>query len=264
MCCAIPAVAGPYAPAAGEEGSTAISKDDPRIIGWATSATSLIRGPQNIANPSGPLTTFGDASEALGPAQGNAFNVVSLGDGGSITLRFSSAIANKPGDDFAVFENGFDAGFGYFLELAFVEVSTDGLNFTRFPSVSITPTDTQYGNFDAIDPTDIHNLAGKYAAGYGTPFDLSDLPYSPTLDLLNINYVRIVDVVGSISSVGAFTPSLDSLGNIINDPYSTPFSTGGFDLDGVAVLHANMVIPEPGGCALLAAGIPLLLRRRHT
>lgn len=258
---ALPAWAGPYPAAAGEEGSTAIAANDPRIIGWATSVTSLIRGPQDIAFPTGERASFGTGSEALGQAQGNAFNVVSLGDGGSITVSFDFPIANKPGPDFAVFENGFDAGFGYFLELAFVEVSSDGVNFARFPSVSLTPTSEQLGNFDVIDPTDIHNLAGKYSAGYGTPFDLSDIAPAEGLDLYNIHYVRIVDVVGRVTPTGDYIPSLDSQGHIINDPYETPYITGGFDLDGIAVLNANLVIPEPTSAGLALGGTLLLSRR---
>ncbi len=63
------------------------------------------------------------------------------------------------------------------------------------------------------------------------------------LDLNNIKYVRITDVIGSINPAYA---SYDFKGNIINDPWKTTYDpdpgTGGFDLDAVAVLHS---IPEP-------------------
>jgi hypothetical protein len=51
-----------------------------------------------------------------------------------------------------------------------------------------------------------------------------------------INYVRIVDVVGSIDPTYG---SYDSEGNLINDPFPTEFSSGGFDIDAVGLIHAN-------------------------
>jgi hypothetical protein len=242
--------AGPFAPAAGQGGSTAIPNTSPSIVGWATGFQDLVRGPQNITNPGGALASAGSGSEALGFAQGNSSNVVSLGDGGRITLTFDLPFANGPGFDFAVFENGFADNF---LELALVEVSSNGVDFVRFPAVSLTPTSVQVGSFGALDPTNLDNLAGKYRGGFGTPFDLDQVAgLSPAVDVGNIQYVRIVDVVGTIDP--AFG-TLDSLGNLINDPYATAFASGGFDLDGVAVFN---VVPEPASVALLAVGLAVL------
>src|ERR1043166_9138465 len=67
----VPALAGPFAPAAGQLGSTAISKDDPSFVGWATGA-SIARGPMDISNPGLGLGSFGADSNALGPAQGTS------------------------------------------------------------------------------------------------------------------------------------------------------------------------------------------------
>jgi hypothetical protein len=253
------ALAGPFAPAAGLSGSTAIAKDDPAIVGWATGVSELIRGPRDLRVPS-VLADWGSPSAALGIADAeiDSFPVVSLGDGGSITLTFDLPIANGVGADFAVFENSFVDDF---LELAFVEVSSDGTHFYRFPSISLTPTATQIGPFSPLDPTNLHNLAGKYRAGFGTPFDLSDLtPFAGVeLDLMNIRYVRVRDVVGSIDPLFGST---DSEGRLINDPWPTNFSTGGFDLDAIAVLHQN--VPEPAAATLLLGGAALLgLRRRR-
>ena len=38
--------------------------------------------------------------------------------------------------------------------------------------------------------------------------------------------------------------SYDSQGNIINDPFPTPFETGGFDLDAIGVIHSFVGIQE--------------------
>jgi hypothetical protein len=160
-----------------------------------------------------------------------------------------------------VFENSFS---DTFLELAYVEVSSNGADFVRFPSVSLTQATTQVGGFGTLDPTNIHNLAGKYRGGFGTPFDLADLiPLaSPTLDLDSITHVRVVDVVGRINAAPGnpgYSPSLDADGRIINDPYSTPFPSGGFDLDGVGVINQ---VPEPAALSLLTCAVMSLGRRR--
>jgi len=248
--------AGPFAPAAGQPGSTAIAYNDPGIVGWATTVRDLARGPIDISNPAAGLASFGTADSALGPAGTNTGAVVSLGDGGEITLGFAQPITNGPGPDLAVFENSFA---DTFLELAFVEVTSDGVNFFRFPSVSLTPAATQVASFGALDPTNLNGLAGKYRVGFGTPFDLDELAgASPLLDLSAIQAVRIVDAVGSINPLYA---THDSLGNIVNDPWPTAFASGGFDLDGVAVIQT----PEPAAWLLCLSGLAATLiagRRR--
>lgn len=223
-----------YAPPADQPGSTAIARNSSVFIGWATGIT-VVRGPQDIVVPNSPLASTGTPADGMkGGTSGSG--VVSLGDGGSATLTFDTPIANGPGFDFAVFENGFKTGGpGFaFLELAFVEVSSDGVNFFRFLSHSETQTNTQVGPFAGIDCRYINNLAGKYINGYGTPFDLSDIPNNVLLDKDNITHVKIIDVIGTINPLYA---SYDSKGNIINDPYSTNFTSGGFDLNGVGVIN---------------------------
>jgi len=189
------ASAGPYAPPAEEPNSTAIYMDDPNFVAWATEIT-IQRGYVNISKPDLGYVSYGNDSDALGKAEGNTYSVVSLGDGGVATLTFDHAITNGPGYDFAVFENAFN---DTFLELAFVEVSSDGNNFFRFNSISLTPTNTQVGSFGVLDTTNLHNFAGKYCAGYGTPFDLQELKdVNSLLDVNSITHVRIIDVVGYV------------------------------------------------------------------
>lgn len=221
-----------YAPQVGISGNTAISKDESSIVAWADACT-LNRGWQNIADQSLGFTTVGNELSAKGMADGN---IVSLGDGGVATLTFAQPIYNGPGADFAVFENGFNAGGTglAFLEFAFVEVSSDGLNYVRFPAFSQIQ-DTAQLPMNPIDCSEVHNLAGKYIFGYGTPFDLQDIADSNGLDVNNINHLRLIDVVGSIDDAYA---SYDVEGNKINDPWPTPFPSSGFDLDAVGVLHA--------------------------
>ena len=123
-----------------------------------------------------------------------------------------------------------------FLELAFVEVSSDGVSYFRFPAVSLTDISQQVSTFGEIDCTKLHNLAGNYRQGFGTPFDLAVLEGYAELDLHNITHVRITDVVGAVAAEYA---TFDSEGNPVNDPWPTPFETGGFDLDGVGVINTT-------------------------
>ncbi|MEJ6775984.1 MAG: T9SS type A sorting domain-containing protein [Crocinitomicaceae bacterium] len=219
-----------FAPAPGNIGSTAIYSDSSIIIDWA-SEVLVNRGSMNILNPSAGLASFGEDSDAIGIATGS--QVVSLGDGGEAIVTFNEAIVNGIGPDFAVFENGFTDDY---IELAFVEVSSDGSNFFRFDGISETPIDVQTTNFTFTDCRYIHNLAGKYRFGYGTPFDLDELAGIQGLDINHITHVKIIDVIGSIDS---FTGTQDSQGNIINDPFPTEYETSGFDLDAVAVIHSE-------------------------
>lgn len=238
-----------YAPAAGQAGSTAIYKDSSIILNWATRVVSFNRGFMDISNPNAGLVTFGDSTEALNIAEGTSTNIVSLGDNGSITLGFDHPIKNGPGHDFAVFENSFSDNF---LELAHIEVSTNGVRFVRLPSISLTPTTTQTNSFGATEATNLYNLAGKYRQGYGTPFDLEDIIDSTGINLDSINYVRVIDVVGTITT--GF--STDSQGNKINDPYPTSFPSGGFDLDAIAVINENTFLGQHENNKILSTLYP--------
>ncbi|MEM7680867.1 MAG: dockerin type I domain-containing protein [Planctomycetota bacterium] len=228
--CAPTAWAGPYAPAAGELGSTAIDMNDPAIVAWANGYADYLPAP-------GVDPTWQTPELALGPAQSNSFDIVTLGAGGRITLTFSTPIGDGPGPDFAVFENAFGDNF---LELAFVEVSSDGVHFERFDSDSLTPNPVGPFEVAGVDPTHVTGLAGKYRQGFGTPFDLADLAgVDSLLDVASIGYVRLIDVVGDGSV-------FDTSGDPIYDPYPT-FGSPGFDLDAVAVLNqAGSALPADG------------------
>ena len=221
-----------FAPPVGQLGTTAMYKDSSAFVSWANKC-NVVRGLQDISNQSLGYANVGDSSLAIGPAGTNG--VVSLGDGGFAILEFASPINDEIGPDFAVFENGFD---DLFLELAFVEVSSDGINFFRFPSISNTDTTIQTGSFGLTDASKLHNLAGKYRAEYGTPFDISDLPNDALLNKQAITHVRVMDVVGSIQNQYG---SRDANGQIINDPWPTNWPNGGFDLDAVGVIHQQAV-----------------------
>jgi hypothetical protein len=247
------ASAGPYTEAG-------IPSNDPRIVAWASGWTNEVRGPKDIANPGGGNASGGSPGNVLGPVTCDVGSTISLGDGGELTLTFDVPIYDGTGDDLVVFENGFFSGLGIFAELGFVEVSTDGANFARFPGVSLTSSGVD--GYDTLDPTDVFYLAGKHPGGNqqpceGTGFDLSRLSNHPAVlsgdvDLTEINYVKVVDVIGNGSTQ-------DSQGNPVYDPYPTDFETGGCDLQAVGVINQGSCTDgdedsyavEGGGCGLV-------------
>lgn len=239
-----------FPPPAGQPGTTAMFRDSSAFVNWATGCT-VVRGYVNISDTS--VSYLGNNRASYGSEEdANGFPddlVVSLGDGGSATLTFEKTITNGPGPDFAVFENALTDNF---LELGFVEVSSDGQNFFRFPAVSLTQTATQVASFGSIDAFRVHHFAGKYRAGYGTPFDLDSLKNVAGLNVNRITHVRIIDVVGCIQPAYS---THDTLGNEVNDPWPTPFNTCGFDLDAIGVIHESATgIGETGSRTLFRTG----------
>lgn len=206
-----------------------------------------------------PGVGFGIVDRILGGPRGGgpmagSLDVLTLGVGGSVTLTFDLAgrsrrIVDGPGPDLIVFENAmYVAGdpTRCFGELAFVEVSSDGVNFARLPNSSLTPAPVPA--FGTIDPADVTGLAGAHptlanvdtnaidpfdpqAAG-GDAFDLSTLADDPLVatGLVRLNairFVRLVDILGD-GSVS------DSEGGPIFDP--TGFQNS-CDIDAISVIH---------------------------
>ena len=229
---------------------------------WSDEVTELVRGLVNIDMPVLGNVNHGSALDIPGVASGVATDAVSLGDGGSVTVKFTDTIYDGPDFDFAVFENGISSGSPslLFMELGFVEVSSDGIFFARFPT--LTTRTTTVASFEEADPDDYANLAGNREHGIGTEFDLFDLTNHPLVisgdvDLDAILYVRVIDVVGNGST-------FDTMSNPIYDPFTTPFLTGGFDIDAVGAIN----VPEPGATIGMLAGSAMLAsltrrRERH-
>ena len=267
-----------------------IDASDPALIGFATEVIEF-----NPATPSSLIPAVTDPSAALGPPSPPAntgppefspIGLTSLGDApagelpGSITLGFGQqTIFNGAGGDFAVFENAGDFGdSGLFVELAFVQVSTDGINFAQFDafsSVTFPDPDSngplatdlilEFGPGFATLPDRnlVSGFAGADPQETGTLFDLDSLTNNSlvlagTVDLNNINFVRLIDIPGD----GRF---VDSAGNPIFDAFAPNGPTGGFDLDAIGLVNASAnTVPEPSSLALLLAvgGLTATRRRR--
>ncbi|MBI5495083.1 MAG: cell surface protein [Deltaproteobacteria bacterium] len=154
----------------------------------------------------------------LGPPSGGgtgrgSFDVLSLGNRGSITVRLGRDAVDGPGPDLIVFENAFLlAGQGQtWAEPARVEVSQDGETWHAFPCDStawpftgcagVIPVQApgRDGGISPVDP----------AVSGGDLFDFSDIGVE------RARFVRITDEA----------------------PQDQPAQTAGFDLDAVAVVR---------------------------
>jgi hypothetical protein len=171
-----------------------------------------------IAHAFGPGQNVGQQlfpEPILGPPRGagalkGSLDVVSLGNGGSVTVEFGgTAIVDGPGPDLIVFENAFwiDGDESKpFAELATVEVSDDGESWFGFEcSASAAPYGACAGwhpvfanpGVNAIDPLDPESAGGD-------AFDLADL------GLAQARFVRITDRADLTGAAGVF--DLDAVG----------------------------------------------------
>lgn len=161
----------------------------------------------------------------LGPPLGagdlqGSYDVVSLGNSGSIVVGFDTpVICDGPGADFTVFENAFHSGSAsgpIFAEYGIVAVSQDGVTFFELPYDALTHSGLAgqtpvYSHPDNdIDPLDP-------AVSGGDTFDLA------AVGLAWAAFVRITDPGAAIPDPGNMIP---------------PGTSGGFDLDAIAALHA--------------------------
>ncbi len=235
---------------------------------FATQVISRVAGAAQSAFFANPDLALG-GPRGGGPAFGGT-HVYNLGVGGSIVLGFNEGaspriIRDLPGADFIIFENPlFENGDPdwTFAELLYVEVSSNGVDFARFPVISKTPEPV--AAYSTISPADVAGFAGvqpvlanvqnnnlspfdPLLAG-GDAFDLSDLSNHPLVlagkvNLNAIRQVRLIDVIGD----GRDT---DRNGRPIFDP--TGDGVNGADIDAIAVIHGGPAVlsarlMEPGG-----------------
>jgi hypothetical protein len=169
---------------------------------FAIRATEHDFGPgQNTGQAVFPDPVLG-APRGGGCCKGS-LDVVSLGNGGSVTLELGARIVDEAGPDFIVFENAFFAGGDEsqpFAELATVEVSENGETWTEFPcTAAAAPYGTCAGwhpVYANVDENDIDPLDPSVAGG--DAFDLADIGVD------SARYVRITDRVDLVGMNGVF------------------------------------------------------------
>lgn len=158
----------------------------------------------------------------LGPPRGaglrtGSTDVLSLGIGGSLTLELGTAVVDGPGADLIVFENAFRVSgspTNVYVEPALLEVSADGTTWTAFPCDALV---SPYAGCAGLSPV-LANVDGNAldprdpASAGGDAFDLA------ALGVERARFLRITDA-GHGRADGA--------------------GTDGFDLDAVAVVHAE-------------------------
>ncbi|MFN4123798.1 MAG: T9SS type A sorting domain-containing protein, partial [Flavobacteriales bacterium] len=147
-----------------------------------------------------------DPSKALGlPQNDDSFNFVSLGFGGSLTLRFDYVIFNQPGDDIQVIETSFgNPKCNNYPEHAKIAVSMDNINYVDLGEICLDGTVdlgsvpyTQYvritdisnknsSRFASVQTSDGYDVDAVLAIGYC---------FEATPRFMNDNIERRVDAV---------------------------------------------------------------------
>jgi hypothetical protein len=220
-------------------------------LGQSRYATSVVSFNQ------GAGTGLFDTSLILGgPRGGLGTHVLTLGSGGDVTLGFERVITNGPGSDFVVFENTFEWMLQTYPEVAMVEVSTNGVDFARFPMRYDGPHGLFAGTFDMAPWGSYSGVTGHVPTlanvdsnlldpfnpleGGGEGFDLADLEdhalvLGGLVDLNAIHYVRLVDLEAGTQVDSRLVTVWDSGGAL-----------GNADIDAVAVVHDTVDLDPTG------------------
>jgi hypothetical protein len=159
---------------------------------------------------------------------GGSTDVLSLGTDGEIVVGFGGdGVVDGDGDDFIVFENAFLAGGKPFKELAQISVSDDGVTWTAFPCKQDALPFAGCAGWHPVYSSP-KNAISPYdpATAGGDAFDLA------TIGVKSARFIKIVD------------------------QHNTGWTGGttGFDLDAVAVIHAQAL---PQSNARKASSAPL-------
>ena len=242
---------------------------------WADRVVEFTPGTGGSPGFDDPNSVLGSperfTGEGVFPSSVTPFNapfgtdeIVSIGEGGSLTVAFNEAVTNDAlnpfGIDLLIFGNAFFGATGDFSdptvsglfgEGGTVEVSSNGIDWTLvpgveadggFPTLGFADESTPFGGepgsvftdftkpvdptFDATGLTLSEIIAGYNGSGGGLGIDLG------ALGLSEISYVRITNALGS-----GLTPEIDAFADV-------------------------RAVPTPGGLALLIMGGAATRRRR--
>lgn len=216
---------------------------------WADTVVDFDPGTGGGAGFDDPTTTLGAPTRitdsfSTAPVTpffpvGGRTEAVSIGEGGSLTVRFDEPVADDPlnpfGVDLLVFGNAFfltsefpvtptTTATGVFSEGGVISVSNDGVNFVDAPGLDadglfpaaafldfdlgeasgpsdfLLPVDPAY---DPIGDTPAEIYAAYAGSGGGTGVDIGALGFD------SINYVRVTNPLGS-----GVTPEIDAFADV--------------------------------------------------
>ena len=248
---------------------------------YASSVVSYVPGTAPVAGYTTPGVALGEPERVTGEGFGvpgvvSMFNppfgtdeIVSIGEGGQITLEFDTPILDSPA-------NLFGADFILFTNAGFID--------TSFPSGQIGSPPGQFGNDDALvevsaDGLSWFSVSTNLADGLfptqgfldGGPFDVAagsvptnfQKPIDPSLTVADFDGLTYAGALALYDGSGGGTPV---------DIASTGLSSANFVRisvldDGNALTNLNFEldavsgVPEPMTLGLLSLG--LLGRRRH-
>jgi len=227
----------------------------------------------NFINPSAALgapsriNPFGETVDPFDPPYGTN-QIVSLGAGGSLTLRLDTPVANDPshpfGADFIIFGNaGFVITNGDFSGGGI----TDGALFGNNPNVGGTLVSVSVDgvNFFRLDPSRAPVVDGLYPPdANGNP----QVPVNPALVRGDFAGRDLGGIRLNYNGSAGGTPfdlddAIDGSGNHVNLPGASFVRID--VLQGVSEIDAlSVVVPEPAASVLVAVGTGLfwMTRRR--
>lgn len=248
---------------------------------WATEVISYAPGATAAPDFDNPQTALGEPTRFTGenvfggqfaavvspfsPPFGND-EIVSIGEGGHLTVRFDSPIRNDPsnpfGVDLIVFANAGFIGSGTVGDppamfgggSAQIEVSRDGVDF-----FSLGDIDTRlFPTMGYRDGGPFDGVRGQIETDFRTPVD-------PSLTLNDFAGLSLEQIRGLYGASGGGIP-VDVASAMLDEIYFVRLSVAD-DGDPTTELRVNIdgfaVVPTPGTLGLLGLAAVGMLRRRR-
>jgi len=243
---------------------------------FSTSVVSYFPGSNPVPGYTNPNSALGEPTRYTGvgvfPSAVTPFNppflsseVVSIGVGGSLTLRFDQPVTNDPqnpfGIDLLVFGNAFYNDSSYPLGIVDgivsagrgqVDVSADGTHWFTVPGL---PADAEFPTLGYSDLTD------PYALDPGSVLSDFTRPVDPAFSAMGKTFAQLVAAYngsGGGSGIDFASTGLSAIQFVrIINPLTSSVTV---EIDAVSDVSS---VPTPGACVVLGAAALLVSRRRR-